>query len=163
MNKEKINLILNSKYLTWIKPYVSKVNPFCKKRESITRGLSIGVFYSILIPFGQIPFAIITSIFLKGNVLFASMATFVSNPVTYIPIYILAYSVGNYLIGKDSMDIEINYDIVDMGFSLVLGLLILSIFFSILTYLILKVYYFIKKIIRVLKIKKIKKIKELDF
>lgn len=63
-------------------------------RRSVAVGTAIGLFFGILIPFGQIPVAAFAAFFLRGNLPVAAFATFITNPFTTAAIYYLAYLVG---------------------------------------------------------------------
>jgi uncharacterized protein (DUF2062 family) len=76
-------------------------------RRGIALGFAIGIFYGLLLPFGQIPLAGITAILLRGNVPVAMASTFISNPVTFPVIYYLAYRLGLLLIGDDAAAAEL--------------------------------------------------------
>ncbi|SDD09019.1 hypothetical protein SAMN04488509_101150 [Aquimonas voraii] len=76
-------------------------------RRGIAQGVAIGVFYGLLLPFGQIPLAGITAILLRGNVPVAMASTFISNPVTFPLIYYFAYKLGLALMGGDPAVVEL--------------------------------------------------------
>lgn len=63
-------------------------------RRSVAVGAAIGLFFGILIPFGQIPIAAFAAFFLRGNLPVAAFATFITNPFTTAAIYYLAYLLG---------------------------------------------------------------------
>ena len=64
-------------------------------------GCAIGVFFGLLIPIAQIPFAAAFAVALRANVPSAVASTLVTNPVTFGPVYYAAWAVGNRLLGKD--------------------------------------------------------------
>lgn len=68
-------------------------------RRGISLGVAIGLFFGLLIPIGQILFAAATAIVLRANVPAAVVSTFVTNPFTFAPIYVLAYKLGAALLG----------------------------------------------------------------
>jgi uncharacterized protein len=68
-------------------------------RRGISLGLAIGVFFGLLIPIGQILFAAAAAIAVRANVPSAVASTFVTNPFTFAPIYVLAYKLGAALLG----------------------------------------------------------------
>jgi uncharacterized protein (DUF2062 family) len=72
------------------------------RRRPIRSGLAAGLFSAFILPVGQIPLAILIALPLRGNVLIAATATFVSNPVTFPFIYILAYYIGGVLLALSS-------------------------------------------------------------
>src|SRR3982751_3961326 len=61
-------------------------------RESVARGVAIGLFSGIvpIIPFQTI-LAIFLSIFLRGNLAIAFLVSWVSNPLTIIPLTYFMY------------------------------------------------------------------------
>src|SRR5690554_5187781 len=63
-------------------------------RNSVARGVAIGVFFGLLIPVAQIPAAVLLSLTVRANVWVAALSTLISNPFTYGPLYILAYRIG---------------------------------------------------------------------
>ena len=71
-------------------------------RESVARGVAIGIFIGIvpIIPF-QTLLAIFLSIFLRGNFPVAFITSWISNPITFIPILYLIYYVGDLVLGKN--------------------------------------------------------------
>jgi len=68
-------------------------------RRSVARGVSLGLFFGLLLPFGQILLVAITAIGLRANIPVAVGATFVTNPLTYPPIYFGAAHVGRWILG----------------------------------------------------------------
>lgn len=68
-------------------------------RRSVARGVSLGLFFGLLLPFGQILTVAITAIGVRANIPVAVGATFVTNPLTYPPIYFGAAQVGRWVLG----------------------------------------------------------------
>ncbi len=63
-------------------------------RRPVCRGVAIGVFFGVLIPVGQIPVAAIVASFCRANIPAALLSTLVTNPLTRLPLYYLAYEIG---------------------------------------------------------------------
>jgi uncharacterized protein (DUF2062 family) len=63
-------------------------------RRAVACGVAIGLFFGILVPFGQIPMAAFAAFFLRGNLPVAAFATFITNPFTTAGVYYCAYLVG---------------------------------------------------------------------
>lgn len=77
--------------------------------ESIARGLAVGVFAGWFPWFGlQIVFALVLAVVVRGNKLIAAAATWISNPLTYIPIFGLNYYIGRQLLGMNDEPFEMN-------------------------------------------------------
>ncbi len=68
-------------------------------RRSVALGAGIGVFFGFLIPIAQIAAAATSAMLLRANLPVAVLATLVSNPLTYAPIFLFAYRTGAALLG----------------------------------------------------------------
>lgn len=70
--------------------------------EAIARGLAAGVFAGLFPLFGlQTLIGIAIALPLRGNKLMAAAGTWVSNPFTYLPIFVLNFQVGCWLLGTE--------------------------------------------------------------
>lgn len=67
-------------------------------RRSIAKAVALGVFAGLILPIGQIILAVLLAASLRANILIASAATLVTNPLTFAPIYYAAYRTGSYLL-----------------------------------------------------------------
>lgn len=75
--------------------------------ESIARGLAAGVFAGMFPLLGlQLFFGIALATVMRGHKLMAAAGTWVSNPLTYVPIYAFNFKVGQWLLGKDNMSLS---------------------------------------------------------
>lgn len=71
------------------------------KPEAIARGLACGVFAGLFPIFGlQTIVGVILAIFLRGNKIVAAAGTWISNPLTYVPIYAFNFHVGKWLLNQ---------------------------------------------------------------
>ena len=86
------------KMLRWLGPTLTKPTLWQINRRSIAMGLAIGVFWGLLIPLAQIPFAAIAAMLLRANLAIAVTSTLVTNPFTFAPVYFLAYQFGEWLL-----------------------------------------------------------------
>ena len=67
--------------------------------ETIARGLAVGAFAGMFPIFGgQTIIGVLLAFLVKGNKVAAMAATWISNPLTYIPIYALNYHIGRRLL-----------------------------------------------------------------
>ena len=74
------------------------------------RGLAVGVFCGCFPLFGfQTILGIVLSKLLKGNKFLAATGTWISNPLTYLPIYWLNYQIGNSLLGATQDFSDFNF------------------------------------------------------
>lgn len=85
--------------LSWMGPVLHHPRLWHVSRSGIALGAAIGLFFGLLIPFGQIPIAAVVAIVLRANLPMAVAATFITNPITTVPIYFVAYRVGLWLLG----------------------------------------------------------------
>ena len=66
------------------------------------RGLALGVFAGCLPLFGfQTLLGLLLARLLRGNQLLAASGTWISNPVTYLPLYWFNYQAGCFLLGRE--------------------------------------------------------------
>lgn len=70
------------------------------QREKIALGLSIGVFCGMIPGPLQMISAIALTILLRVNLSMALIGTFLTNPFTILPIYMLAYAIGQSMLGS---------------------------------------------------------------
>ncbi|MFC0588061.1 DUF2062 domain-containing protein [Novosphingobium aquiterrae] len=72
-------------------------------RRSVPRGIALGLFVGILIPFAHSAVAALTAVFVRANVPVAIAATWTSNPATWVIIFPAAYEIGEVLLHLDRM------------------------------------------------------------
>lgn len=71
--------------------------------EAIARGIACGVLAGFTPFFGiQTAIAVFCAFLLKGNMLAAAASTWISNPLTYIPIFAINFQVGKLLLGTSN-------------------------------------------------------------
>lgn len=90
----------DNRWLRWIGPALHHPRLWHLNRRGVALGLALGLFFGLLIPIAQIPFAAGAAVMLRANVPVAIGSTLVTNPVTFAPIYVLAHSVGATLLGQ---------------------------------------------------------------
>ena len=102
------------------------------KPKTIATGLAVGIFSGCFPFFGlQTLLAIAFAIVFRGSKVAAVAATWISNPVTYVPIFIFNYKVGKFLLGiQDSLILPLDMDSLsslatfkELGSSFILALL----------------------------------------
>lgn len=70
----------------------------------IARGVAVGAFAGMFPAFGlQTIVSVLIATVVRGNKLAAAAATWVSNPLTYVPIYAFNFRVGRQLLGARSL------------------------------------------------------------
>jgi len=84
---------------------------FAKNRKSITRGISIGAFWALIPMPMQMAGVMAVTPFVKFNVPIAIAVVWLSNPITYPPMFYIEYVTGNWLLGRDSLaNIELSME-----------------------------------------------------
>lgn len=86
--------------LRWLGPLLRRPWLWHLSRRSVAMGAAIGVFFGFLIPVLQIGFAAAVAVLLRANLPVAAVSTLVSNPLTYVPIFALAYQAGSVVLGQ---------------------------------------------------------------
>lgn len=107
-------------------------------------GLAVGVFAGCFLFFGlQTIIGIILAAVFRASKVAAAAGTWISNPLTYVPIFVFNYKVGKFLLGIekqsiDSFDLQSFSSFMELGFSfaatLLLGCLLVGFFVATLTY-----------------------------
>jgi uncharacterized protein (DUF2062 family) len=93
--------IRKARWVRWFGPMLHHPRLWHPSRRGISLGFALGIFLGLLIPVGQMPLAAGAAVLLRANVPIAMASTFVSNPVTFGPLYYLAYQLGVLLVGED--------------------------------------------------------------
>jgi uncharacterized protein len=111
--------------------------------EQLARGMAAGVFAGCFPLFGfQTILGVAVATAVGGNRLMAAAATWVSNPLTYVPLFAFNYQVGNWLLGNSIAPAFADLDTVtswmDMGSEvsvrLLLGSTVIGIIASAISY-----------------------------
>jgi len=69
----------------------------------MARGLAAGVFAGCFPFFGfQIAIGLVIATLIRGNRLLTIAGTWISNPLTYVPIFAFNYQVGQWVLGRSS-------------------------------------------------------------
>lgn len=90
----------SNRWLVWLSPWLQRPQLWHWSRRGVALGVSIGLFFGLLIPVAQIPLSVAASVVLRANVPAAAVSTLVSNPLTYGPIYYGAYRLGLWATGE---------------------------------------------------------------
>lgn len=93
----------SNRSLRWLGPLLRRPWLWHMSRRRVATGAAVGVFFGFMIPVLQIAFSALAVIVLRANLPAAAVATLVSNPLTYAPIFIAAYHTGAAVLG-DAVD-----------------------------------------------------------
>jgi len=87
-----------SRALRWLGPLLDREWLWHLNRRTVASGAALGVFFGIIIPVAQMPFAAAGAILLRANLPAAILGTLISNPFTVGPIYWLAHLAGSTIL-----------------------------------------------------------------
>ena len=137
----KASTVTAHRSLSWLGTLLHDSNLWHLNRRSVATAVFAGVFACFLpIPM-QMLFAACLAIFFHCNLPLAVGLTWISNPLTYAPIYYLCYRFGLLLIGQDYDPASFEWNVTAMGSNialimkpLVAGCVVLGLFFGALGY-----------------------------
>lgn len=95
-NREQIR---GNRWLAWLAPWLEHAKLWHWSRRGVALGVALGVFFGLLIPFAQIPLSIAAAVILRANVPAAAASTLITNPITFGPVYYVAYQLGAWVTG----------------------------------------------------------------
>lgn len=81
-------------------PFLADPRLWQVNRNSLGRAVYVGVLAAFFPLPGQMPLAIIGALLVRANIPMAVALTWITNPLTAIPVFWLAYSLGALLIGE---------------------------------------------------------------
>ena len=96
----KSTSITENKYLRFLTPWLGHPRLWHMHRRSVARGVAIGLVTGLIPGPLQMLLAVVIAIPLRANVIVACATTLYTNPFTFIPLYILAYTIGALVTGE---------------------------------------------------------------
>ena len=100
--------VRGNRWVGWIGPVLHHPRLWHLNRRGVALGVAIGVFFGFLIPVAQIPIAAVVAVWLRGNIVAAVGSTLITNPFTFLPIYLLAYRLGAFILGHGHGDVPMD-------------------------------------------------------
>jgi len=98
--------VLNNPLFQGFREQLHDKNLWHLNRRSVSRATSIGLFCAYLpIPFEMLP-AALGAILFRANVPLSLAWVWISNPLTWIPLYAPAYLLGSWLLGDAAPPLE---------------------------------------------------------
>ncbi len=92
--------VRNNRWLRWLGPALHHPRLWHVSRRGLALGMALGFFFGLLIPVAQIPLSAAAAVALRANVPAAVASTLVTNPVTFGPVYYLAWRLGSAILGE---------------------------------------------------------------
>lgn len=97
------------------KPWVDKHDVFSFEREPLARGLAFGLFCCLIPGPLQMLGALLACALWRGNAIAAFAATLVSNPLTIVPLYAIAFHLGTFVMSGHTESVSVS-SITSLGF-----------------------------------------------
>ncbi len=94
--------ITNHKHLSWLGATLHDPNLWHFNRKSVSRGLAVGLFAAFIPLPIQMVVAVLLAILFRGNLLTAAAGTWITNPITFIPLNYFIFMVGKFITGDTS-------------------------------------------------------------
>lgn len=135
--------LLSNKILQTLGDSLHDPNLWRFNRKSVSKATAIGLFCAFLpMPFEMLP-AALGAIWLHANLPLSIALVWISNPITWIPLYTPAYLLGNWILGRSipadqAITIEV---LIDSLASLWIGCLIIGTLLSISSYFIVNLLW----------------------
>lgn len=92
-----------NRWLRWMGPALSHTRLWHFSRKGIALGVALGIFFGLLLPVAQMPVSAAFAMLLRANLPMAVASTFVTNPVTFGPVYYGAYRLGKVVLGESAI------------------------------------------------------------
>ena len=83
-------------------PHLSHPSLWRMSRRSVPRGVAVGLFVAVIIPFMHTVIAALLAIPTRANVAVAAVVTLAVNPLTIPPMYYAAYRIGSWELHHDA-------------------------------------------------------------
>lgn len=95
----KQEILQQNRYLRWLFLNKKTACLWHINRHSVAKGVALGLFVCFLPIPGQTVLAVLLALLFCANIPVAILATWVSNPFTFIPFNFLIYHVGAWVLG----------------------------------------------------------------
>jgi uncharacterized protein len=106
----RFHSVRDHKHLSRFGPHLDNPNLWHINRQSITRGVTIGLFVAFLpIPF-QMLLAAFIAICSSANLIVSVVLVWVTNPLTMGPIFYFAYRLGDALLPHQAVPLPTQWD-----------------------------------------------------
>lgn len=86
----------------WLGPWLHHPNLWHLNRRSVAGGVAIGAFTGLIPGPVQMLLAAILAVIFRVNLPVAVLTTLYTNPLTFVPLYLLAYEIGKWVWPNDS-------------------------------------------------------------
>ena len=132
-------VVLAKRWAAPFRPWLSHPNLWHLNRRSVSGAVAIGLFAGLIPGPVQMLAALLLAIPFRRNIPVAMIVTLYTNPLTIVPIYLLAYAFGRLLLpgahASVTQEFEMDLDwLLALGKPLAVGLLGLGVIFALIGY-----------------------------
>ena len=128
---------MHNRWVAKLGPRIKEPNLWHFNRRSVSAGMFAGIFSAFMPPGLQIIVAIPLTFLVRGNLAVAFGATWITNPLTYLPVFFACYKLGLLLTGENP-DINLTQfnletlanDLMNVGQPLLVGCIVSAFFFG---------------------------------
>lgn len=100
------NKIRNHRHLSWLGKHLHSANLWHLNRRSVSGAFGVGLFCAFLpIPFEMVA-AAIGAILFRANLPISVALVWISNPLTWVPIFGSSYLLGAHLLGLPAVSLD---------------------------------------------------------
>lgn len=93
-------MVLRQRWLSPLRQWLDAPNLWAIRRRSVAPGVALGLFWAWMPLPGHSVLSAISAIGLRVHLPLAALMTFVTNPVTILPMYYAAYRLGIWLLDQ---------------------------------------------------------------
>lgn len=147
--------MLDGPLLSRARPWLDKHDVFSFRRKPLAMGAAVGIFCSLIPGPFQLPFMLLVCGWLRANVIAGAVATLFTNPLTIVPLYLLAFQIGQVLLpgvqtlpplpntglGFATWFEDLMAWVKALGWPLLAGLPVLGLILATLTYVVINVLW----------------------
>lgn len=98
--------LAKNKFVRPFAPFLIDPRLWHMNRNALMRAIVVGVMVAFLPLPGQMVIALMGALIFRANVPMAIALTWLTNPITSIPVFWVAYSLGAYLLGEPSLSLR---------------------------------------------------------
>ena len=158
--------------LAWAKPWLDRHDLLSFTRRPLAAGVAIGLLCGLIPGPLQVAATVVACSFCRGNIVAGVVATFYTNPLTIVPLYIAAFHIGDRLIpgvhvmpafadigfGSPGWVSALSEWVQALGWPLVIGLPVMGVWFAINGYWLVN-YLWLRPVVA--RAKRMKRMKEM--
>jgi uncharacterized protein len=131
--------VLAQRWAAPFRPWLGHPNLWCLNRRSVSGAVAIGLFSGLVPGPLQMLTALLIAIPCRKNIPVALIVTLYTNPLTIVPLYLLAYGYGRMLLPGEHAPVTGNFEmdlhwVLALGKPLVVGLVALGLTLALIGY-----------------------------